>query len=284
MEICTCHYKEDLKWLDECEFLVNIVHKDGGTPNDYTYCIPNIGYEVTAYLKYIIERYDTLPDYTAFLHGHETAPHQNGDRPMLDMIRTANIKKHDIIHLNNSYRCCERDCQFKERPELPELFIVNCGAQFIVSRNLILRNSREYYISMFNNTKTIEDAVQLEHTWNYIFTGNYNTVPVDDQFDPPIKEILYSTAGSFPMRCKDIQYCYIGKWPSPSNFIHITTKELYDYYKIRGCLFILFQGDELAYDLEDKGKLLHIHPKNLYEYIYQYYKQVEKFENIYLNN
>ena len=64
MEICTCHYNEDLKWLDESEFLVNIVHKDGGTPIDYMYCIPNVGYEATAYMKYIIERYDTLPFYT----------------------------------------------------------------------------------------------------------------------------------------------------------------------------------------------------------------------------
>ena len=78
MEICTCHYKEDLAWLDNCEFIVNIVHKEGGTPiPNYTYCIPNIGCEATAYLKYIIERYDTLPDYTAFLHGHETSYHPN---------------------------------------------------------------------------------------------------------------------------------------------------------------------------------------------------------------
>ena len=284
MEICTSHFNEDLAWLDNCGFVVNIVHKEGGAPiPNYTYCIPNVGYEVTSYLKYIIERYNTLPDYTAFLHGHETAWHQLGDRPMLDMLRTANIKKHDIIHLNNSYRCCPRDAQFKERPELPEFFIVNCGAQFIVSKNLILYNSKEYYINMFNNTKTQYDAVQLEHTWNYIFTGNYNTVPIDDQFDPPIKEILYSTAGSIPMKCKDIQYCYIGKYPAPPTFIHITTKELYDYYKIRGCLFMLFQGDELAYDLDDKGKVHTIHSKNLHKYIYEYYNEVEKFEQIYFD-
>ena len=123
--------------------------------------------------------------------------------------------------------------------------------------------------------------MHMEHIWNYIFTGNYNTVPIDDHFDPPLKEILYNTAGSFPMRCKDIRYCYIGKEPAPPKFIHITTKELYDYYKIRGCLFMLFQGDELAYDLDDKGKVHTIHSKNLHKYIYKYYKTVENFEKLY---
>jgi hypothetical protein len=93
IEICTSHFNEDLGWLEKSPWPVTVVHHEGGTPVDYTYLIPNVGFETTSYLKYIIERYDSLPDHVAFIHGHETAPHQLGDRPMLDMIRDANIQK-----------------------------------------------------------------------------------------------------------------------------------------------------------------------------------------------
>ena len=46
-------------------------------------------------------------------------------------------------------------------------------------------------------------------------------------------------------------------------------------------MFVLFHGDELIYDLDDKGKVKTVHPKHLYLYINIYYKTVENFEKLY---
>ena len=146
LEICSSHFNEDLEWLKKSQWPVSIVHHEGGAPVEYTYVIPNVGLEVSAYLKYIIERYDTLPDHVAFIHGHETAWHQQGGRPMLDMIKTANIEKYDYVPLNNSWRCVNSEKQMADQLEFIKAnkftvdphFITCCGGQFIVSKKAIL--------------------------------------------------------------------------------------------------------------------------------------------------
>lgn len=285
LEICTGHYNEDLEWLKNCGYPVNIVHKEGGTPIESpTFTIPNVGYEASAYLKFIIERYDTLPDHTAFLHGHETAEHQWGERPMLDMIRTANTEKYDFIHLNNIwlYSSSKKLSIFnklKEKMDFlrifpPELFSLGLCAQFIVSRNFIRRNSKEYYETIFKNTITKDDACMLEYSWQYIFTGNFSALPRDDDFNPPLKEIRYK---DFALRKEDIRFGYVGKIVPISqqhDIIHVNSKELYDYYKKLGTTFFIYHGDVCEYDTEKM--FLYIHSSQLHQFISEYTQYINK--------
>lgn len=290
LEICTCHYNEDLEWLENCGYPINIVHKEGGTLIESpTFTIPNVGCEVSAYLKFIIERYDTLPDHVAFLHGHETSYHQLGDRSMLDMIRTANTEKYNFIELNNCWRCCSlfnHFKQFKEKLQSLEIFLSSdkfitcCGAQFIVSRSCIQRHTKEYYENLFKNIITQDEAVMMEHIWHFIFTGNDSIVPHDDDFNPPIKEILYSTGSCVPLYTKDIKICYIGKQVPPSDLIHVTSIESFKYYNIRGSLFIIFYGDDFLFKIKDMDAINRIIPYKVNQYIQEYKQLVQKYENI----
>ena len=264
LEICTCHYKEDLDWLKDSEYKVSIVHKEGGTPVNYTYCIPNKGNEVSAYLTYIIERYDTLPDHVAFLHGHETAHHQLGDRPMLDMIRTAKINEYDMIPLNNAWRLINtvllpdpnKICE-KLDIELPLYILTCCGAQFIVSKKYILRNSKERYIQLLENCDEPVNTVVFEFIWNYIFTGFFCMLPKTRYFEPPLDEILYSSSNKYFFWESKIIICNLGKNKS-NRFINITNEQEYLYYLHRAAKFIIHKDDEFEYKPEDENKITYI--------------------------
>ncbi len=267
MEICTCHFNEDLDWLKNSEWPVRIVHKEGGAPlnkvPDYT--VPNVGLEATAYLHFIIERYETLPEQVAFIHGHETSYHQLGDRPLLEMIRTANIKKYGYVPLNNSWRCVNTVIQIPKFLEFyrelglinfPDRFITCCGAQFIVSRERILGHSKKFYQKLYSSIKTRDQAIAFELVWHVLFGENITIRPADDHFNPPLKEIMYHQSGSFPLDPKDFKIYYIGKNPPPSVHHHVTTKEQWDYYKYRGICPLCAYDDELCFEVDDPGKIL----------------------------
>lgn len=84
LEIVSCHYKEELLWLEDSPYPVNVVGKEGGdTPLLETSkfksvnVIPNFGLEASSYLWFIIERYDSLPERVAFMC------HRQGNPPAL---------------------------------------------------------------------------------------------------------------------------------------------------------------------------------------------------------
>lgn len=215
MEICTCHYKENLEWLKSSPWPVNVVHKDGGDPfpqEFLNWSIPNVGAEATSYLSYIIKRYDTLPDHVAFIHGHETSPHQLGDRPLLDMIRDANKTKYHFVPLNNYWHCVVllgvhsyllKGFEKYNLQDINPNFIVCGGAQFIVSKERILKNSLDFYKTLYEGVTTREDAVTLELIWHFIFGEKLNIIPREDHFEPPLLKIKYSSATVFPMKTSE---------------------------------------------------------------------------------
>jgi hypothetical protein len=103
--IVTAHFKEDLAWLRKSPYPVVVCSKAGAdkaalTPDAKCTMKFNRGREFGSYLKFIIEYYDQLPLYVAFIHGHETAWHQQ--LHIFDAIRCAKKKQFGYISLNNS--------------------------------------------------------------------------------------------------------------------------------------------------------------------------------------
>jgi len=215
--IVTSHWKEDLTWLKNSEFPVVLIDKEGADPTCFepSYVIPNKGLEASVYLKFIIERYNDLPDHVAFIHGHETAHHQKHSRPLLELIRNANTKKYDFISLNHWYR----DYVFHDepvynvyftqwwdvytipykKPPVPGMMCfmfsnIPVGAQFIVSKERILANPLELYKKWYNLLMTRDnpkEAVFLEHMWYLIFGQRiYYQVP-DDLFLLPTEPYVH---------------------------------------------------------------------------------------------
>lgn len=84
VHIVTAHWNEDLQWLYDlkdkfhdlsfsvCDKLSNPHYAGTGECDVET----NHGHEASAYIKYIIDNYETLPNKICFIHGHNEAWHQ----------------------------------------------------------------------------------------------------------------------------------------------------------------------------------------------------------------
>jgi hypothetical protein len=163
--IVSAHYWEDLQWLENSEFPVIV------STNNPTYKVAensklfvderlrapmNSGREASAYMRFIVEYYDRLPEYVAFIHGHEHAWHQLYPGGILKAIRDAKKKEYDYISINtcriinllnpgNPYWETTRSIwpEYFETivgKSIPErIHDMECSAQFIVRKRQILK-------------------------------------------------------------------------------------------------------------------------------------------------
>jgi len=213
LEIVTSHWKEDLTWLAQSKWPVNLIDKEGADTSPFVpkHVIPNKGQEASAYIKYIIERYDSLPDHVAFIHGHEESWHQFHGRPLLEVIDQAQRDIHDYISLNNFFRLYwfldeVEDWNkvvtywnifgFKDedRPLYGSRLEIPFGAQFIVSREAIQRYSKKdwtRWYTLIMNEATNQFPLFFECVWHVIFGQPYKCGPNIRWFSFLIKREVY---------------------------------------------------------------------------------------------
>jgi hypothetical protein len=208
MEIVVSYYNEDLEWLDKSPWPIILVEHEGSKPWTLRnvkerYVIHNHGREATAFLKYIIERYYTLPPHVAFIHGHESSWHQKGDRPLLNLIQDANLSNYNYIPLNNHWvtqlHPPEVELLNKRWMEympidLPNNYQCHVCSQFIVSRDAIQHTSKNRYIELYDMVMrgdSLQDAVIMEHIWHWLFGQPLQMERYYDYFTPPIKEYVF---------------------------------------------------------------------------------------------
>lgn len=266
MEICVSHYSENLEWLKAFEGPVVVIDHDGAEPHPFeTYVtVPNSGYEASAYLKYIIERYDSLPDHVAFIHGHEEADHQLGGRPMLEMIRTANIQKYGYVPLNNAWRYVLSDMQLNKFADrwkqlfaapMPDRFTLDTAAQFVVSKERILANPKRKYEFLYENIDTKDDATIIEHMWHYIFGEKISMEPQSDLFVPPLDEIKMCNYQLTPGKVRIALMSsdeFREKVNLPTEVIHVKDNDTFIKNKNNGSLFVRLVMEE-PLDVESPG-------------------------------
>lgn len=204
--IVTSHFNEDLAWLTHSPYKVFLCDKVGANHIDNNiksqfYCdpvIPNKGHEASTYLSFIINHYNFLPPYIAFIHGHEDAWHQKHPLGILGAIRTAKKESFDYISLNvkghpeaggvydvenpeehnvNAFALIRKNWDTLFRPycniELPRFLFHDSCAQFLVSRENILRHPIDAYKKWFDfvitHDPTKDTATAFEFIWHVIF-------------------------------------------------------------------------------------------------------------------
>ena len=192
--IVTSHYNEDLAWLRKSDYPTVVCSKK--LPSPLCPVAVNEGYEVSSYLSFIVHNYARLPAHVAFLHGHEKAGHQKLD--VLKAISCAKHKQHGFISLNsdwctnNEQPCWARvfgtvtrkhwDTLFRPflNRDMPTSVSVDCCAQFIVSRERILRIPLEAYQAWLDfitrpgepgepESAAKDRAIMFESLWHIIF-------------------------------------------------------------------------------------------------------------------
>lgn len=183
-KVVTCHFNQDLSWLQKIKYPTVVYSK---TIKGEKFIDFNKALEHPVYLKFIIDNWSNLPDYTIFIHGHESSYHQS--RLMVDIINSLSFDKL-MINLNDSHMRKVMDKNDEHWPwlyncwkglfkpygfELPSKLGFPCCAQFAVHKSLILSNPLEYYEHAYNWCKKtkLRNSISsriFEYTWWYIFT------------------------------------------------------------------------------------------------------------------
>jgi len=189
IEVVVAHYNENLDWTNNLKYKFNIISKSG-IPRETP---PNKGNEASSYLQYIIERYNTLSDYTIFVHGHRNDWHhkQNIDEKINTLTfdkKYYNINETSVTPLNGFKK------EFVVMKELIKPFekILNTtidldnlayrsSAQFYVSKETIRRHDLSVYVQLYNflmnhNAPSYWSGRIFEYTFHYIFTGSVTDI------------------------------------------------------------------------------------------------------------
>ena len=211
-------YIKPVPWVDKLKekgFEVRLYTKENP---ESKYNVPvNRGNEASAYLKYFIDNYEDLPEYSILLHDHEYSYHQEGS--IIDAISAKigtsekfwnfNIKSEaefygyeqdELINLYNIFlkEYCGDLYQYGEYIFGRKLF-----AQFLLHKSLILGRPKEMYEKIYEwlITKPVDRFVSgffLEVFWDIIFQ---QVKPVD--FFP---KVIFLTDSAPPEKIPNIYY------------------------------------------------------------------------------
>ena len=193
-EIVVAKYKEDTSWLEPVYDKCVIYDKS----KDY----PNVGREAETYLRYIIEKYDNLPEVVVFTqaniadhrgsndvkilttmeeqalqHGYSfphVAPHDWVWGPDFNLVDQDNKKYKDPMYYHDKnvisyYEYFKKILGFSI---FPYPMYIYPNALFAVRKDKILRNTKAFYeniIRTVNHSEWNVEAYFMERSWFYIF-------------------------------------------------------------------------------------------------------------------
>lgn len=206
--------EEDIQWIHDELPDIDLAVYEMDDPTAPLHPPVNKGRESMAYLSYIIDHYDKLPDVVLFFHAHRGAWHNNilldlNSATMIKRLRPEHVVRTGYMparcHLD--YGCPdwiqlarpEVDFDSRAKPEeksytievwkqlhpgelVPHALSQPCCAQFAVSRERILANPIQRYIhyrSWLIQTE-LDDQTSgriFEYTWQYIFTRQHQYCP-----------------------------------------------------------------------------------------------------------
>ena len=189
MSICivVARYNECVEWTKQ---FPNVIIYNKGINLDNSYnevLLNNVGKEGHTYYKYICDNYENLSDYTIFLQGNPfdhspnilsnlnkyiTNKELSIDFDYLsEYIQRSSLVLESLVHpvcknIRNTWKMV-----FGVNIEDHEC-IFGAGAQFIVSKNKILKNTKEFYnniVKVLEYTINPEEGYDIERFHKYIF-------------------------------------------------------------------------------------------------------------------
>lgn len=192
--IVVARYNENIEWTKQFE---NVIIYNKGTKLDESdnykneILLDNVGREGHTYFKHICDNYDNLADYNIFLQGHPF-DHSPVLIPMLKQffiqykeldiefaflshaIHQSNYKREIKSHKKNeNIQKTYQDIFNKFCYEEQEC-IFGAGAQFVVSKRLILTRPKEFYeniVKILGYCVDPDEGYHVERFHKYIFCG-----------------------------------------------------------------------------------------------------------------
>ena len=162
--IVVARYNENIEWTKHFSNVI-VYNKGENLTGDFNQiALSNVGREGHTYYKHIYDNYDNLADYTIFLQGNPFDHSPNLISNLNNYINNINNKE-----LNIDFEFLSEwiiSCNIKgciHHPGLPLIetyekifnekkeninFLFGAGAQFIVSRKIILQRPKEFYLNI----------------------------------------------------------------------------------------------------------------------------------------
>lgn len=190
MTIVVARYNEKLDWVIPYYNFYNFKIYNKGENNCLfpTIQLKNVGRESHTYLTHIIDNYNNLDDYNVFLQGN---PYYNYFYPKnfdpFQYLQEVDFIPLGTIFESDSLGFPHHPVSIPIRKEFEKIFnrfsINNrikfvVGAQFLVSKEKILKYSINIYKKMLDLSLTPEGPWILERFWMEIFTNNH--LPKED--------------------------------------------------------------------------------------------------------
>ena len=186
MKIVVARYNEKIEWTKQFPNVV-IYNKGQKLSDEYNEIIlQNVGREGHSFYKYIYDNYENLEDYTIFLQGHPFSHHHN----MLNLLKYYTSDKNididfeflgEYIDECNLSGCILQDnlplipvyeYLFEER-KTDLKFIFASGGQFVVSKKMILKRPKDFYLKIIHLLQTSVSPIEgyvIERFHKLIFT------------------------------------------------------------------------------------------------------------------
>jgi len=153
-EIVVARYKEDVSWTEEFkdDYKITVYNKFKGEN-----ILKNVGRETHTYLHHIINNYDSLSDNTVFLQGEPFDHYPNLKiflkrklfHKQMDMlgkcIISCDVNGQPHGNVNKKMIPVGKLFEWLTLEKSPPAFIAPAGAQFCVSKNLILGRPKIFY-------------------------------------------------------------------------------------------------------------------------------------------
>jgi hypothetical protein len=184
-------YKKNVDWIYKLKIINNFYIYDKETPEN-KYNIPvNKGNEASVYLKYIIDNYNNLSNFTFFIHDEEYTWHHSdsiiqkfeeairsnklyyniNDKCVLGSI-VSNEWYKEILHWYTIY--IEKYIPMNSLPNKDWTLNYRGSAQFLVHKSLITNLPLEFYKNLYNWIITTpmpnnKSGRFLEYTWHLFF-------------------------------------------------------------------------------------------------------------------
>ena len=157
LHVVVARFNEDVEWTNEIKYPVTIFNKNSQDHHKFKNNLQNVGRESFVYFNYIIDNYDNLPEYIAFVQGN---PFDHCFE-CVDQINNFDFKTEflplGIVHtqttehetINNQVE------KFSKTHGFPVLFPTHMvrGAQFIISKRIVLKKSKVFYQNILNELK-----------------------------------------------------------------------------------------------------------------------------------
>ena len=187
--IVVAHHKEDVSWLPTYfPDFTPFVYAANDTDAPHHLVHPQ-GREAGAFLSFILDYYDDLPDLMAFVHAHRESYHtwHNDIVNALARVRWDRVRGYVSLNALEHHSVGPGDWNFDfavanwrdlfgtALGDPPERIQGYCCAQFVVRRDDILAHPRafyeELYVAVFDEALmgVVDLPRVLEHTWHMIF-------------------------------------------------------------------------------------------------------------------